>query len=263
MAFFPDVSPGDKFRPNALLSNNVRHIVNALNGFNGKPVMATGGMIRIQVYNNSGSTLTAGTAVNFADSGSLCGEAVPAIKLKDTEKPWGVLVNQLKSKAIGSCILCGPAQVSLTGSGDYAAPTTSNPSVFTRGATGAPVIFASDGKGVILLGAIAQDVYDGPFAVSYDTEKKQLKVNAGYANMNGEWKDVTEKTLTASTGTVCVCSTLGDDGKWTAPEIKVSTPGQYAYPIGSCKVSGESVTVCSFRVPVAIFLVADVCSTTN
>ena len=263
MAFFPDVSPGDKFKPNALLSNNVRHIVNALNGFNGKPVMATGGMIRIQVYNISGSTLTAGTAVNFADSGSLCGEAVPAIKLKDTEKPWGVLVNLLKSKAIGSCILCGPAQVSLTGSGDFAAPTTSNPSVFTRGATGAPVIFAGDGKGVVLLGAIAQDIYDGPFALSYDTEKKQLKVNAGYANMNGEWKNVAEKTLTASTGTVCVCSTLGDDGKWTAPEIKVSTPGQYAYPIGSCKVSGESVTVCSFRVPVAIFLVADVCSTTN
>ena len=263
MAFFPDVNPGDKFKPNALLSNNVRHIVNALNGFNGKPVMATGGMIRIQVYNNSGSTLSAGTAVNFADSGSLCGEAVPAIKLKDTEKPWGVLVNQLKAKGIGSCILCGPAQVSLTGSGDFAAPTTSNPSVFTRGATGAPVIFAGDGKGVVLLGAIAQDIYDGPFALSYDTEQKQLKVNAGYANMNGEWISVTEKTLSVSTGTVCVCSTLGDDGKWTAPEIKVATPGQYAYPIGSCKVSGESVTVCSYRVPVAVFLVSDVCSTTN
>ena len=86
MAFFPDVSPGDRFKPNALLSNNVRHIVNALNGFNGKPVMATGGMIRMQVYNNSGSTLSAGTAVNFADGGSLCGEAVPAIKLKDAEE---------------------------------------------------------------------------------------------------------------------------------------------------------------------------------
>ena len=90
MAFFPDVSPGDRFKPNALLSNNVRHIVNALNGFNGKPVMATGGMIRIQVYNNSGSTLTAGTAVNFSDSGSLCGEAVPAIKLKVLAKALGL-----------------------------------------------------------------------------------------------------------------------------------------------------------------------------
>ena len=81
--------------------------------------------------------------------------------------------------------------------------------------------------------------------------------------MNGEWKEIVEKTISPSSGTVCVCSKLGDDGKWTEPEIKVAEPDQYAYPIGSCKVSGESVTVCSFRVPVAIFLVSDICSTTN
>ena len=263
MAFFPDVQHGEKFTPNALLSNNIRHIVNALNGFTARPVTAAGGMIRIQVYNDSGATLAAGTAVNFSGKGSLCGEAVPAIKLKDTEKPWGVLVYPLKAKSIGSCILCGPAQVSLTGSGDFAAPTASNPSVFTRGATGAPVIFADGSKGVVLLGAIAQDIYDGPFAVSYDTEKKQLKINAGYANMNGEWKEIAEKTVSPSSGTVCVCSKLGDDGKWTEPEIKVAEPDQYAYPIGSCKVSGESVSVCSFRTPVAVFLVSDICSTTD
>lgn len=264
MAFFPDVSRGEKFQPNALLSNNVRHIVNALNGFNAKPMMATGGMIRIQVYNNTGSAITEGTAVNFTEKGALCDTAVPAEPLKDTAKPWGVLVNKLDPKAIGSCILCGPANVKLSGSGDYAAPTKNTPATFTRGATGAPVIFAGEnGKGMVLLGAIAQDIYDGPFAISYDTEKKQLKVNAGYLNRNGEWKDVAKKELAASTGTVCVCTTLGSDGKWTDAEIKISTPGQYAFPIGSCKVEGESVTFCSFRVPVAIFLVSDVCSSTN
>ena len=46
MAFFPDVTRGDKFKPDALLSNNVRHIVNAMNGFSAKPLFATGGMIR-------------------------------------------------------------------------------------------------------------------------------------------------------------------------------------------------------------------------
>ena len=82
------------------------------------------------------------------------------------------------------------------------------------------MIFAGEsGKGVVLLGAIAQDVYDGPFAISYDTEKKQLKVNAGYLNRNGEWKDVARKELAASTGTVCVCTTLGSDGKWTDAEV--------------------------------------------
>ena len=263
MAFFPDVSRGQEFTPNALLSNNVRHLINALNGFAGKPISATGGMIRIQVYNNSGSTISAGTAVNFSDSGSLCDNAVPAEPLTDPAKPWGVLVNQLESKGIGSCIICGPATVKVSGTGDYAAPTKSSPSTFTRGATGSPVIFASDGKAVILLGAIAQDVYEGPFALSYDAENKKLKVAAGYLNRNGEWKDVAATELSPSSGTICVCTSLGDDGKWTEAEVKISTPGQYAFPIGSCKVDGESVTFCAFRVPVAIFLVSDVCSTTN
>lgn len=263
MAFFPDVSRGEPFQPNALLSNNVRHLINSLNGFNARPMMATGGMIRIQVYNNSSSAIVEGTAVNFTEKGTLCDNAVPAEPLKDTAKPWGVLVNKLEAKAIGSCILCGPANVKLSGSGDYAAPSKSTPATFTRGATGAPVIFAGDGKGVVLLGAIAQDIYDGPFALTYDTEAKKLKIKAGYLNRNGEWKSVAEKDIAASTGTVCVCTSLGGDGKWTEPEIKVSTPGQYAFPIGSCKVEGESVTFCSFRVPVAIFLVSDICSSTN
>lgn len=263
MAFFPDVSPGDQFQPNALLSNNVRRIVNALNGFNAKPMPATGGMIRIQVYNNSGSAMAAGTAVNFPETGNLCDDAVPAVPLKDSAKPWGVLVNTLEPKVLGSCILCGPATVTLSGSGDCAAPTSANPAVFTRGASGAPVIFASNGKGLILLGASPQDLYDGPFALSYDAEAKKLKIKAGYLNRNGEWKDAAAKDIVPSTGIVCVCTTLGSDGKWTEPEIKVSAPGQYAYPIGSCRVSGESVTICSFRVPVAVFLVSDVCSSTK
>ena len=264
MAFHPDVSRGQAFQPSALLSNDVRHMVNAMNGFQNAGILgANGGIVRIQVYNNTGSEFPAGTAVNFSESGSLCGDAVPCEPLKDTAKPWGVTVLKLAAKEMGDCVISGPAQVSLTGSGDYAQPSTSTPSAFTRGATGAPVIFASGGKGMILLGAIAQDIYDGPFALSYDTETKKIKIAAGYLNRNGEWLDVAAKEISPSTGTVCVCTTLGNDGSWTTPEVQISTPGQYAYPIGSAKVSGESVTVCSFRVPVAVFIVADVCSTTN
>lgn len=264
MAFFPDVSKGDAFAPSAMLSNNVRRLVNSINGFQSRGILGAGsGIVRIQVYNAGSSEIAAGTAVNFSESGSLCGDAVPCELLKDTAKPWGVTVLKLAAKEMGDCVLSGPANVALSGSGDYAQPSTSSPATFTRGATGAPVIFASGGKGVILLGAIAQDIYDGPFALSYDTESKMLKVSAGYVNRNGEWKNTTASEMSASTGTVCVCNTLNDGGSWTEPEIKVATPGQYAYPIGSVKVSGESVTVCSFRVPVAVFIVADVCSTTN
>ena len=128
---------------------------------------------------------------------------------------------------------------------------------------GAPVIFAANGKGVILLGAISQDVYDGPFALSYDTETKKVKVAAGYLNRNGEWKDVPAAEFSPATGTVCVCTTLDSEGSWSEPEVRIATPGPYAFPVGSCRASGESVTVCSFRVPVAVFTVADLCSATN
>lgn len=265
MAFFPDVTKGQAFTPSALLSNNVRHMVNAMNGFQNVGILsANSGIVRIQVYNNSSAEIPAGTAVNFVESGSLCGDAVPCEPMKDAAKPWGVTVLKLAAKEMGDCVISGPAQVTLSGSGGYARPSISSPSAFTRGSTGAPVIFAgSGGKGMILLGAVSQDVYDGPFAISYDAEAKKLNVAAGYLNRNGEWKGVPAAESTPSTGTVCVCTALGSDGIWTEPEVKISTPGQYAFPVGSVKVSGESVTVCSFRVPVAVFMVADVCSTTN
>jgi hypothetical protein len=264
MGFFPDVSKGQKFTPSAMLSNNVRHIVNSLNGFQSRGILGAGsGVVRIQVYNAGSGEIAAGTAVNFSENGSLCGDVIPCEPLKDAAKPWGVTVLKLAAKEMGDCVLSGPANVALSGSGDYAQPSVGSPATFTRGATGAPVIFFSGGKGVILLGAISQDIYDGPFALSYDTETKQLKVSAGYLNRNGEWMGVSATEISPSAGTVCVCTTLGSDGEWTTPEVKISTPGQYAYPIGSVKVSGESVTVCSYRVPVAIFMVSDLCSTTN
>lgn len=264
MAFFPDVTKGQAFTPSALLSNNVRHMVNALNGFRSNGITGAGsGVVRIQVYNASSGEIAAGTAVNFRENGSLCGDVIPVEPLTDVAKPWGVVTLKLAAKEMGDCIISGPAHVSLSGSGDYAQPSTSSPASFTRGAVGAPVIFASSGKGVILLGATAQDNYDGPFALSYNPEARQLTVLAGYLNRNGEWLGVPEATLSPTTGTVCVCTTLDSEGTWSSPEIRMTSPGQFAYPIGSCKVNGESVTVCSFRVPVAIFMVSDLCNTTN
>jgi hypothetical protein len=36
-----------------------------------------------------------------------------------------------------------------------------------------------------------------------------------------------------------------------------------SYPVGSCRIDGESVTVTSFRVPVAILIVTDACDVTE
>lgn len=264
MAFFPDVTKGQPFKPSALLENNVRHMVNSLDGFqNGRIAGAHSGVVRIQVYNASSGEIPAGCAVNFKSAAALCGDAVPCEPIKDIAKPWGVAVSKLAARQMGDCIISGPATVAVSGNGDYAQPSTGSPAIFMQGASGSPVLFSRGGKAVINLGASTQDTYDGPFALSYDAESKKLKVAAGYLNCNGEWVEVAKKELPPSMGTVCVCTTIGSDGSWTTPEVKVATPGQYAFPVGSCKVSGESVTVCSFRVPVAIFIAADICSATN
>src|SRR5574344_649162 len=112
MGFFPDVSKGQKFTPSAMLSNNVRHIVNSLNGFQSRGILGAGaGVVRIQVYNAGSGEIAAGTAVNFSENGSLCGDVIPCEPLKDAAKPWGVTVLKLAAKEMGDCVLSGPATV--------------------------------------------------------------------------------------------------------------------------------------------------------
>jgi len=153
MAFFPDVVKGQTFTPSALLSNNVRHLINTLNGFQGHGIVGgSSGMVRIQVYNNTGADIAAGCAVNFTDGGSLCGDAVPAEPLKDATKPWGVVPVKLAAKQMGDCIISGPATVTLSGNGGKAQPSSSSPTTFMRGSSGVPVLFASGTSGMILLG---------------------------------------------------------------------------------------------------------------
>ncbi len=241
MAFFPDVTRGDKFKPNALLSNNVRHIVNAMNGFSAKPLFATGGMIRIQVYNNTSTVIAAGTAVNFSEDGSLCDDAVPAEPLKDAAKPWGVTVNSLKANAMGSCILCGPANVMLSGSGDYAEPSTSNPASFTRGSTGAPVIFAANGKGVILLGA-GNQAYNGPFAVSYDSKSCSAHIAEGHCEINISEFTVAETTVDAAGSGFIILESEYGSNTISAPQIKFQ-PGRPSPEYRKCKVALAKITV--------------------
>lgn len=259
MAFYGDVLPGDEFKPSAMLSNDVRRLVNRLNGFTAHRLAANGaGTVRIQIYNALEQALEAGTAVNFDESFEMAGDALPAKPLTDPRKPWGVITQKLMAREMGDCYISGPVTVSVTGSGDFAQPTMGSPALFTRGAEGAPVLFAQGPKALINLGAGTPELYDGPFALTYDPERKVLKVKAGYLSRNGEFVTVPAAELTPATGLVCVESELGN-GTWGEPVVSIAIPSAACYPIGQCKVSGESVTVTSFRVPVAILVVTALC----
>ena len=89
MAFYGDVAPGEAFRPSAALSNDIRHLLNGLNGFGGNHFGANGaGTVRIQAYNATDDEIRAGTAVNFDDSKPMSGDAVPLRAFSDPNRPW-------------------------------------------------------------------------------------------------------------------------------------------------------------------------------
>lgn len=113
-----------------------------------------------------------------------------------------------------------------------------------------------------------QPEYDGPFALSYNGETDKIDVKAGFLNRNGEWKTVPDKSVSPETGYICVVTELDDNGDWSDPEIEIlDEPDEQSYPIGYCEVTGsgddKGVTFSSFRVPVAFFLISDVCSKDN
>ena len=140
------------------------------------------GTVRIQIYNALENSLKAGTAVNFPAEGVFCDGAIPAIALVDPARPWGVVTQTLSPAEMGDCIISGPVTVTVTGNGDFAQPSSENPGVFTRGSTGVPVLFASNGKGLLNLGAGRE--YDGPFAVRYDSTTKMAMISGGYCLIN-------------------------------------------------------------------------------
>ena len=56
-----------------------------------------------------------------------------------------------------------------------------------------------------LPGAIAaESAYDGPFAVSYDSETEKLKIKKGFRNVNGEFAEVPDGEAEAAEGTLCL-----------------------------------------------------------
>ena len=104
--------------------------------------------------------------------------------------------------------------------------------------------------------------YDGPYALSYDPVKKKIRVKAGYLRRNGKFDTVPETELEPQGGTICVASEL-KDGEWSEPEIGFAEPDATHYPIGKCTVKGESVTLDSFHVAVAVILSTGRCPLIN
>ena len=156
MGFYSDVKPGEPFRPSASLSNDVRHLLNQLNGFGGgvNPAAAPG-IVRIPVYNSTQAVLSEGKAVSIDISGIIAGECYPAIAFSDEMPCYGVLAKDLNPAEVGDCILSGLAVVQISSTpatGNYA--TLGTGGVFVRGDEGVPIVNVSSTAAVVMLGAV-------------------------------------------------------------------------------------------------------------
>lgn len=262
MAYFPDVAPGDPFRPDAQLSNAVRGMVNARNrsSAGGQQASSSDSLV---IWNASSNQIEAFSAINFPEGETFLGEAVPAVPLFDETIPWGVSLGNIPPGGIGNCAVSGTVEVKCSGSGRMALPSPDSPHVFKLGEEGERVLYSGNGKAVLLLAGGGYS-WNGPFALRYDAAAGEIAVSAGYLQRNGEFITVPETRLAPESGTICVSSRL-EERQWTDPEIVFSEPDALHYPIGKCTLREYgspprvSVVLDSFHVTVAVILNTGAC----
>lgn len=176
MAFYHNVNPGDDFKPSARLENDVRNLLNELNGFKGggKHTATASKAIRVPVYNTTDDPFVAGQAVSLDIAGNIVGDAYPAIAFDEDYPCFGVCLDGAASGGICDCVLCGLAIVELTGgTGSFARPVD-----------GGTFELADDGLKVLnITGGTTAVVFVGDYEGKRYVEGKGISIT-GTTNVN-------------------------------------------------------------------------------
>lgn len=258
MAFHRQVTPGETFKPNASLSNDVRRIVNSFGKSGETPILATGsGNCSILVYNGSGQLVKAFSAIEVNDEPLYHGACVvrPA---SGTAEVWGVAAGDIAPEAFGNMIVSGVVRVAVSGAkAAYVAPAKDGAWAYSNNGT-ARVIHGGDAEAIIQLGAGGSN-QQGPFALAFDAEQNLIYCSGGYINRNGEIVMVSPLYISPAEGYICVrCSLAG--GKWNAPELKITaTPAEGCYPVGYCTPHNGEVQLVKFQAVMPIIILTERC----
>lgn len=278
------LSPGDTWRPTASWINAVNRMLVLFGGNTGDGTTAPPvGMVRnLQVYNAGSSALAAGQAVNFVSSGAeIIGGLVPCSALSDTNARWGVLTTYLEPRQAGGCVVNGPVKIDrIIGSGgDCAIPVSgggaivSGAQVWSRGASGVPLLAGTASGGVVVLEAAAAEVpeYNSYFKITVAPvvsgaavvtvadgatgSDSIVQVNGGSTYALPPYTETltsgalyllkyTPATLNANGGVVSsatmVISSLHESGGAIPPLPSGGTSGAYYYQLGRVIWSGGS-----------------------
>lgn len=249
MPYFPDVQPGDPFRPNARLSNAVRHMINTLDGFRaGQLAEMSPSTVRVPVYNAGEEQLDQGQIVNFAAKKILDDTLYPVIKAANLDA-IGILEYPIAPNKTGTCIVSGPVLVNISISGSaatdkFAVPDLENPTSFKLSGDeqkGYPVLAVDEGKALILLGTQKRGngTFKVSFPVSVSEDGKKLMVGAGWLRRNGKIEQFGgKKDIEPKTGTLYIKSEI-EGNEWTEPKIMIGTPDENSYPIAGITVETQ------------------------
>ena len=119
MSFYPHVNRGEAFRPNALLENDVRDLINKLKA-SGMPkrIGCAASAFYVQVWNVEDGKLPAGAAVSILVDTDLpvVDGALPCRSFTGDYRIFGVLKTELAPGDIGDCVIDGMVEVPIAGS---------------------------------------------------------------------------------------------------------------------------------------------------
>ena len=103
-------------------------------------------------------------------------------------------------------------------------------------------------------------IYNGPFAVTYDSEAKKLKIKKGFRNVNGEFAEVPDGEAEAAEGTLCLhMEKDAETGEPCEPSFRIAVPSAQDFPIARIERDGEAWRITQYYVAVAFFLFARKC----
>ena len=126
MGYYPDVHPGEPFKPSAQEENDIRRMLNA-GGHSG--VRGTGAGVNVEnicinAYNPGTTAIASGTVVTFVNA-AMVEDAVQvaAMAAGSTATEWAIAQETIESHQFGSVLVMGAVIVPITGeTGDYAVP---------------------------------------------------------------------------------------------------------------------------------------------
>lgn len=207
MGFYPDVTRGDKFRPITALENDVRHMVNAIDGFVTPGANNKRNHEVVAIINNTDTMFQAGTIVNLEKEGDDATGAIFAVPIQSVDEKWGIVTGNVAPKAFGSCIISGVVAVPNNGhtGADYLEPdlTDQEKRKFMASAKGGVRVlshFRLNSRSLINLGegrpSADEPEYDNYFKVIPGTEEngvlKTIKIVDGSYLNNPSYAGVTD-----------------------------------------------------------------------